>query len=199
MECVVRKLKAGINNANLPVYENIVFKNYITTTADGQYIALSDIPHQLNKNKMECVFESPVNNVSVPVLGSSPDQYLSRVNGYVRAINQGQGALTTIAANVEVHAGFDTSDGSFFINNDTGTCTNPSTSTVVARQMLVFATVNRYASKAGALKIKSVKITNYNNDVYNLVPAEINGVAVLYDVDRGTTYGEVNGGTLVCG
>lgn len=200
MKCIVRKLKAVIDNENLPTYESIVLKNYITTTADGQYITMPDIYYSLNNAKMEGIFEATVNNVNIPVFGLSTNQYIQRNNGYVRAVNTSEGSVSSIALNTECHAGFDTSDGSFFINATTGTCSNPSTSSTRAGLSMVFATYNRYGSKAGAIKIKQIKITDTtNNLVYTLVPAEVNGVACLYDADRGKTYGEVNGGTLLCG
>lgn len=200
MKCIVRKLKATIDNANLPVFENVVLKNYITTTVDGQYITMPDIGYSLNNAKMEGIFEATVNNVNIPVFGLNPNLYIQRNNGYVRAVNTSEGSLSSIAVNTECHAGFDTSDGSFFINATTGTCSNPSTSSTRAYFAMVFATYNRYGSKAGAIKIKQIKITDTtNNRVYTLVPAEVNGVACLYDADRGVAYGEANNGTLLCG
>lgn len=200
MKCIVRKLKATIDNANLPVFENVVLKNYLTTTQDGQYIEFSDIAHRLNNTKMEARFEVTTTDKKFAVFGSSDNQYIQRNNGYIRAVNEQEGALSAIAANTEIHAGFDTSDGSFFINETTGVCAGPSQSTMVGHQCMVFQTFNRGSwNLAGTTKIKMVKITNHLNEVYTLVPAEVNGVAGLYDTDRGTFYTEANGGTLLCG
>lgn len=199
MKCIVRKLKATIDNANLPEFKNVVLKNYITTTVDGQYITMPDIAYSMNNAKMEGIFEATVNNINIPAFGLNSNQYIQRNNGYVRAVNTSEGSLSSIAVDTECHAGFDTSDGSFFINATTGTCSSPSTSPTRADLAMVFAAYNRYGSKAGAIKIKQIKITDTtNNLVYTLVPAEVNGVACLYDADRGKTYGEVNGGTLLC-
>jgi hypothetical protein len=157
MKCIVRKLKATIDNANLPEFKNVVLKNYITTTVDGQYITMPDITYSMNNAKMEGIFEATVNNVNVPAFGLNSNQYIQRNNGYVRAVNTSEGSLSSIAVDTECHAGFDTSDGSFFINDTTGTCSSPSTSSTRADLAMVFAAYNRYGSKAGAIKIKQIK------------------------------------------
>lgn len=200
MKCVVRKLKATINNADLPVFKDVVLKNYITTTQDGQYIPFTGIFSQMNKTKMEAIFEATVDNVSgIPVFGNGANNYIERTNGYVRAYNQNDGSLVAVSKDTEITAGYDSSDMSYFIGADTGTCTTPTASANVYDRMMAFGTYNRLQSKAGTIKIKQVKITTHLNEVYTLVPAEVNGVAVLYDADRGVYYGEANGGTLLCG
>lgn len=202
MDCIVRKLKASVNNANLPVFKNVVLKNYITTTEDDQYIYLDEVRYPLNNVRVEVLFEATVNNIKIlNVVSTSPNNIIRRVNGYVRALNQQEGTVYAIPNNTEVRAGYFSNDGSFFVGSDTGVCGNPITSSVSAAQCYVFATYNTHTgSKAGTIKIKEIKITNVvSGDVYKFVPAEINGVAVLYDADRGVYYGEANGGTLLCG
>ena len=195
-------MKATIDNANLPVFENVVLKNYITTTEDNQYIYLDEVRYPFNNVRVEVLFEATVNNINfLDVVSTSPNNIIRRVNGYVRAVNQQEGTVYAIPNNTEVRAGYFSNDGSFFVGSNTGVCGNPSTSTSVVAQCYVFATYNtRTGSKAGTIKIKEIKITNVvSEDVYKFVPAEINGVAVLYDADRGVYYGEANGGALVCG
>lgn len=202
MKCIVRKLKATIDNANLPVFENVVFKNYITTTEDDQYIYLDEVRYPFNNVRVEVLFEATVNNISfLNVVSTSPSNIIRRVNGYVRALNQQEGTVYAIPNNTEVRAGYFSNDGSFFVGSNTGVCGKPTTLTTVVAQCYVFATYNtRTGSKAGTIKIKEIKITDVvSGDVYKFVPAEINGVAVLYDADRGVYYGEANGGALVCG
>lgn len=201
MKCIVRKLKATIDNDTLPVFKNVVLKNYITTTQDGQYIPFPDIFSKMNQTKMEAVVEATVDTTSgiLPVFGSGANNYMERSNGYFRAHNQDNGELVSVPKNTEVSVGYNSADMSYFIGETTGFCTTQTTSENIYDRMMAFGTYNRLSSKAGAIKIKQVKITTHLNEVYILVPAEINGVAVLYDADRGVYYGEANGGTLVCG
>lgn len=200
MECVVRKLKATIDNASLPEFQNVVLKNYITTTEDGQYIELSDIYYTLNNVKMEGVFECTVGNITKPIFGTETNCLIMRRNQYVRAKNTTEGNVVVLNNNTECHAGYDSSDTSFFIDETTGNCSSPVQYSQRANFAKVFAAPAELNSVSGAFKIKQIKITDtaYNR-VYTLVPAEVNGVACLYDVDRGTIYGEANGGTLLCG
>lgn len=205
MKCVVRKLKATIDNASLPIFENVVIKNYITTTQAGQAIHLSDIASLRKNTQMEVLYETTDLIGEMCVISSYGSAYIIQNSGYCVPYNTNRGEYNSVSANTEIRAGFDTSDGSWFVGETTGVCTTPSADEYIGRHCAVFGKAPNYdGSIAGKIKIKRVKITTHQTDSdtgkeYTLVPAEVNGVAVLYDADRGVYYGERNGGTLLCG
>ena len=202
MKCIVRKLKAEINNANLPVFEEVVLKNYITTTEDGQSIEIP-IYHRLDAAKIEATFEltALTSGTAVNIVSISESQIVNAKSSYVRAVNVSDGTLFSVTANTEITASIDGSDGSYIINGTSGNCAIPYSGESTREIFSVFKTrLDSYSVQpAGYVKIKQVKITDGNNNVYTFKPAEVNGVAVLYDADNGNYYGEVNGGTLLCG
>lgn len=206
MDCIVRKLKASVNNANLPVFENVILKNYLTTTEDGQYIRFPFGSYTLN-TKMDVVFEVVSTTPGYSMICSSmANCYIQQRLSYVQIYNATKVDDFSLTANTEHRAGFDTSNGSAYYDDTTGTGTPYSGANAVLKTLSIFGRANSYGdySVAGNIKIKSVKITTHQtaSDTgveYNLVPAEINGVAGLYDAVRGDFYTEANGGTLVCG
>lgn len=204
MKCIVRKLKAEISNSSLPVFEEIVMKNYITTTQDGQCVEIAG-SFALNASKIDAVFETTIVNSTKPLIVAAiaMTQTILVKQSWGRVQNTSDGTLVPIQANTEISAGLDGSDGGYYVNETAGNCSSPYTGTTVKNAVYCFGHPERAdfanESKAGAIKIKSVKFTDQNNNEYLLKPAEVNGVAVLYDEDRGVYYGERNGGDLVCG
>ena len=203
MDCIVRKLKASVNNANLPVFENVVIKNYITTTQNGQYIDLSDIFSNTKKVKMEVKYiKTSTSNFFTVLYGGV--SYILHNKGYTRVYNPNEGTLVSTPADSEIHAGCDASDGSWFVGETTGSVTPPTSD--YSGVFYVFARpLHLDESVAGEVRIKWIKLTTYatsSSDTpveYILVPATVNGVACLFDQNRGTTYFEKNNGALVCG
>ena len=205
MDCIVRKLKASVNNANLPVFENVILKNYLTTSENGQYIRFPFYSWTKN-TKMEVVFEvvSKTPGYSM-ICSTTSNTYIQQRLGYVQIYNASKVDDYSLTTDTEHRAGIDTSDGSAYYDDSTGTGT-PFATEALWNNLSIFGRANDYGeySTAGNIKIKSVKITTHQTAsdegvVYNLVPALVNGVAGLYDTDRGTFYTEANGGTLVCG
>lgn len=200
MDCIVRKLKASVNNPALPVFENVILKNYITTTQDDQYIRIDNlISSDTQDTKVEVYFEATSAGSETSVIVAFGGCYAYKNQGYTKVYASGGGSNVALSANTEVHAGWDSHDGSWFVDSDTGSVTPPGTS-YTANTLSVFGRPSSYTgSKAGLIKIKSIKLTDSNGGVYNFVPALVNNVAVLLEPDRGVYYGEYNGGTLVCG
>lgn len=199
MDCIVRKLKASVNNDDLPVFTNIVLKNYIATTQDGQYVRITGHNFVSNKIKIEVVYQSTVvSAIETTVAGAAGNNYIQQKNQYCRLYNQAVSELITVSANTDISVMMNTSTGAYSINGTTGTCTSLVGS--YTAYGFVFGAYNRYDSKAGVIRIKSIKFTDLEtNDVFDLVPAEVDGVAVLIDQTRGVSYGEYNSGTLICG
>lgn len=198
MDCIVRKLKASVNNPDLPVFENVVLKNWLTTTQDDQVIRIPGIESDTQDTQIE-VWYIPTSTSNTTVVVSMAGCYVFKNQGYCKVYAYTQGDNVEAPADAEVHAGFDSSNGSWFVGETTGTATRPASS-YTAKNFAVFGKSSDYnGSKAGLVKIKKIKVTTSNNDVYILVPALVNNVACLLDEERGNTYFEYNNGTLLCG
>lgn len=204
MKCLVRKLQATINNANLPVFVDVVLKNYITTSANDQYIRFEDIWTYGGNTQMEVTYETvnlTENTCVFSILGTG---YVMQNNQYCLPYNSNKGGYNEVTANTEIVAGIDTSNGGWYCGETTGTCTTPVSDTNLRNTIAIFGRGSTYTgSLAGRFKIKKVKITTHQTSsdtgvLVTLVPALVDGVACLYDENRGVCY-YANTGNLIAG
>ena len=203
MKCVIRTLKEPVTDQTLPVFPKIVLKNYLTTTQNGQYIYLDDIYVKFNNTKVDVVYEREDGSL-MKIIALASVAYLSNNSSYCVPFNQTRVDYFAVQNNTEIHAGFDTSNGTAYVDNNSGTAATPVSTSGFGYVMRVFAYNDTDGdSVAGKIKIKSIYIKTENGnggyDEYTLVPALLGDKAVLYDATRSKVYGEANGGDLVCG
>lgn len=201
--CLVIKLKGESNNPELPVYANIVEKDWLKTKVNNQYLDLSSVAGSTRYNRL--VIE--VNFKAVTSEYSFGENLFDTKNSYLNVIQRDTGVLnvkassdaivtissslnTTHTVKVNYNTNkivFDGVEQSFTADVSTSNLTN----------LWIFA--NRYlTSKAGILHIGYVKLYHYNtgNIIFNGVPAVVDGVACLYDKVSGTVYTDGAGGDL---
>lgn len=207
MDCIVRKLKATVNNDNLPVFKNVVLKNYITTSQNGQYIPFPDIFSHTRNTQIKVKYETVNLTGAVKVFGFLTNTYIYQNQQYCRVFIDSGGQYATVSANIEITVLMNTKDGAYSVNGTAYDDLAQETENALFARMMAFASYNAVGtSVAGKIKIKEIEITTHTTaddtgagEVYTLVPAEVNGVACLIDSVRGTVYGEANNGTLICG
>ena len=205
MKCVVRTLKESVTDQTLPVFPKIVLKNYLTTSQNGQKINLDDIKVKYNKTKVDIVYERTGSSLMTIISIGGADAYLSNNSSYCVPFNKTRVDYFSVTNDTEIHAGFDTSDGSAYVDANSGTAATPVSNTAYTTGVRLFAKLaNDTDSVAGVIKLKRIYIKTWNDgtsqyDEFTLVPALLCDKAVLYDATRSKVYGEANGGDLVCG
>lgn len=201
-KCLVKMLKMASTNPNLPIFQNIEIKNYLTTTVDGQYIEIP-LAYPANGISVDVIYQR-TGNSEVNVVGTRNASFIRQKGGYcipenTSHSNGGDGSgYFSVGKDVDINAGYNSANGSVYVNGSTGICATIETSTVTMTFIRIFEKCNTDtpSSKAGVIKIKKVTVT-IGTTIYEYVPALINNSeAVLYEKNSGQIYREVNNGEL---
>lgn len=186
--------RRNIMIANSSSHE-IVLKNYITTTEDGQYLVFDGISAPLENTQLEVVYQTADDTKITNVISLSGNVYIQSNRAYCAPYNTNRLSLYAITKNNDITAGLNSANGYCFVNDNSGTCTTPSTAVGISSGVSLWKRGNTHDSIAGVVKVKSVTITT-PNDTYTFVPALINEEPVLYDATHAMIAREANGGTL---
>jgi hypothetical protein len=199
--CLVLKLKGASTNAELPVYTNIVEKDWLKTTVNNQYINLSSVAGGTRYNRfiIEIKYKAAA-TITAECLFDTKNSYLNAIQRSTGVLDVKASVSTTVnvASSLNtIHTvkvdyknnkiTFDGVEQSFTADLSTSNLTN----------LYIFA--NRsFSSNAGMLQIGYVKIINPvdENVYFNGVPALVDGIPCLYDKLSGTVYTDSAGGDL---
>lgn len=225
--CLVEKLKVTVNNPDLPVFQSVVLKDYATTSVDNQYVDLSSIISLFKHNEFRYLaFDAEfvivdktatmaAFNTRNHVIGSALLSENVKV-GEVAIVSRNT-VQTVSASNNTLYAVTYRPErtGSVYIaktsiNDVEYTSTdylmggqpfqNYSIDHICAFGYSTNSEFTTFTSKAGALKLKSIKIYDYNDVSYSkiaeIVPAIVNGIPCLYDTMSEQMY-TPNTGSLV--
>lgn len=202
MKCTINKLAAVVSDNSLPVLSGLVIlKNYIKTTADGQYIDLSSIFGQIAYNNMAVdatVQHQGLSGVTTTLLQSTSGYsfiYITTMKRISTHIGSATANLVTVTENTDVQVGFNGPNKSAYVGETTAT-TETAVSSSTPNAVYLFKNIDGTNSTAGAVKMKEMKVYDTGVLVADLVPATYDGVACLYDKVNEVPYYEANGGTL---
>jgi hypothetical protein len=177
----------------------VVYKNYVTTTENGQYIQISDILNNLpfNSIKVETQFMTTTSVWSAAILATRGNRgVINLASGKLQVRScGGDYNQVTPSKNTLYTVGFNLADGTSYIDENTYANTGtPSSSDI--EFIKIFSNSEGGDSYAGRIKVGYVKIYNNNVLLCDLRPALVGTIPCLYDTINSVVYGEYNDGLL---
>jgi hypothetical protein len=209
MRCFVKKLEGTSTNPDLPVFNVTSLKDWLKTTADGQYVLISDT------TKLNMTFA----NTFVDITFRIPSGFSQHGTKYVFC-SRGQ-RIKLISNNderIDVYAGDASNYNTFSCSFDTAhnIKINTSEKTIVldgvsqsysyspdtsfVQAFDLFAKIDGQSSFAGEIWVGEIKIAKASSPstyIYDLVPCIHNDVSCLYDKISHEYIYEVNNGSLL--
>lgn len=205
--CMLIKLKGSSTNENLPEFVNIVDKEWIKTTVDGQYLDLSYFTrlNRYNSFGIEIKFRGDEStNIERKIFLTS--------SSYIYASWGTDGNLTVgVAANGQINqpklfpcstgdehvVRVDVRNETIAFDNETVSITKTGVSSSAPSFTYVGGSTGS-TSKAGALSIAYIKVFDNSGTLKNhFQPKIINGVHCLKDTETGDMLLDATGGDLL--
>lgn len=213
--CMLVKLKGASINADLPVFETVLEKEWIKTTEDNQYANTSIVSFPFKSIVFDVTFKANSAQMGEGyhcIVGTGSDFYTFEIT---KGENEGEGVLRyslfSGSANVtntipcsldEEHTlAFNpvaqtlTLDGNIIesaVTTSNGNRTN----------VYLFGGGSTPSSKASAISIGRFIQRQYTSSSgfairEDLTPCIVNGTACMYNKEKGVAYTEANGGELL--
>lgn len=204
MDTFVKKLRGVSSNQNLPIYENVVLKNWIKKTVEGQYIDLSSrVPGiKMNDYEVSVDFMIPSDSLyldsgNITLAATRAVQATIRVNNNIVQVRSAT-ASETFSQEVSLDALH-----TIVLNTNTTKITLdgveysstiiPSTSNVTEYWLLEQSIIG-CGVYLGEVKFKKATSDNYE---FILVPAIVNGISCYKNTLVNNDYIYANTGELI--